>query len=205
MIVTGTEAVTKTKYKVYIDGQFAFVLYKGELSRYQVQEGREITKETCDRIRGEVLVKRAKLRAMHLLNAMGRTESQLREKLTQGGYPEDVVDEALSYVKSFGYVDDVNYARSFTDSRKDKKSRREIEMLLKGKGISGEDIEKAMEECYGEDTAMQAVRKLMKKRRYIPGESSYEEKQRFMAYVMRKGFSYDDVCRALEEDSEDGA
>ena len=205
MIVTRTEAVTKVKYKVYIDGQFAFVLYKGELSRYQVQEGREITKETCDRIRGEVLVKRAKLRAMHLLNAMGRTESQLREKLTQGGYPEDVVDEALSYVKSFGYVDDVNYARSFTDSRKDKKSRREIEMLLKGKGISGEDIEKAMEECYGEDTAMQAVRKLMKKRRYIPGESSYEEKQRFMAYVMRKGFSYDDVCRALEEDSEDGA
>ena len=205
MIVTGTEAVTKTKYKVYIDGQFAFVLYKGELSRYQVQEGREITKETCDRIRGEVLVKRAKLRAMHLLNAMGRTESQLREKLTQGGYPEDVVDEALSYVKSFGYVDDVNYARSFTDSRKDKKSRREIEMLLKGKGISGEDIEKAMEECYGEDTAMQAVRKLMKKRRYIPGESSYEEKQRIMANVMRKGFSYDDVCRALEEDSEDGA
>lgn len=205
MIVTGTEAVTKTKYKVYIDGQFAFVLYKGELSRYQVQEGREITKETCDRIRGEVLVKRAKLRAMHLLNAMGRTESQLREKLTQGGYPEDVVDEALSYVKSFGYVDDVNYARSFTDSRKDKKSRREIEMLLKGKGISEEDIEKAMEECYGQDTAMQAVRKLMKKRRYIPGESSYEEKQRFMAYVMRKGFSYDDVCRALEEDSEDGA
>ena len=170
MIVTGTEAVTKTKYKVYIDGQFAFVLYKGELSRYQVQEGREITKETCDRIRGEVLVKRAKLRAMHLLNAMGRTESQLREKLTQGGYPEDVVDEALSYVKSFGYVDDVNYARSFTDSRKDKKSRREIEMLLKGKGISGEDIEKAMEECYGEDTAMQAVRKLMKKRRYIPAD-----------------------------------
>lgn len=201
MIVTRTEAVTKTKYKVYIDGQPAFILYKGELSRYQVREGQEITQETFIRIREEVLVKRAKLRAMHLLNAMGRTELQLREKLVQGGYPEDVVDEALSYVKSFGYIDDVNYARSFTDSRKDKKSRREIEMLLKGKGISGADIEKAMEECYGEDTAVQAVRRLMKKRHYIPGESSYEEKQKFMAYVMRKGFSYDDVCRAVEEDN----
>lgn len=200
MIVTKTEAVTKTRYKVYIDGQFAFVLYKGELSRYQIREGKEILKETCDKIRGEVLVKRAKLRAMHLLNDMGRTEKQLLEKLKQGGYPDDVAEEAIFYVKSFGYVDDVNYARSFIDIRKDKKSRREMEMLLKGKGISEEDIERAMEECYGEDTASEAVRKLMKKRHYIPEESSYEEKQRFMAYVMRKGFSYDDVCRASENE-----
>ena len=41
MTVTKTEAVTKTRYKVYIDGQFAFVLYKGELSRYHVKEGAE--------------------------------------------------------------------------------------------------------------------------------------------------------------------
>lgn len=198
MIVTRTEAVTKTKYKVYIDGQFAFVLYKGELSRYHVIEGQGLPEEAYERIRGEVLTKRAKLRAMHLLNAMGRTESQLTEKLKQGGYPEDIVKEALAYVKSFGYVNDINYARNFIDNRKDKKSRKEIVILLKGKGVSDEDIERAMEECYGKDTAVLAIEKLMRKRRYAPGEASYEEKQKFMAYLMRKGFSYDDVCRALE-------
>ena len=41
MTVTKIEAVTKTRYKVYVDEQFAFVLYKGELSRYQVTEGSE--------------------------------------------------------------------------------------------------------------------------------------------------------------------
>lgn len=198
MIVTRTEAVTKTKYKVYIDGQFAFVLYKGELSRYHVIEGQGLPEEAYEKIRDEVLTKRAKLRAMHLLNAMGRTESQLTEKLKQGGYPEDIVKEALAYVKSFGYVNDINYARNFIDNRKDKKSRKEIVILLKGKGVSDEDIERAMEECYGKDTAVLAIEKLMRKRRYAPGEASYEEKQKFMAYLMRKGFSYDDVCRALE-------
>ena len=121
MIVTKTEAVAKTRYRVYIDGQFAFVLYKSELSRYQVREGQELGEGIYEKIRAEVLVKRAKIRAMHLLNAMGRTEAQLRMKLGQGGYPEDVVDEALSYVKSFGYVDDLNYARSFIAGRKEKK------------------------------------------------------------------------------------
>ncbi len=198
MVVTRTEAVTKTKYKVYIDGQFAFVLYKGELSRYHVIEGQKLSEEAYEKIRGEILTKRAKLRAMHLLNAMGRTESQLTEKLKQGGYPEDIVKEALAYVKSFGYVDDINYARNFIDHRKDKKSRKEIVMLLRGKGVSDEDIERAMEECYEKETAVLAIEKLMRKRRYVPGEASYEGKQKFMAYLMRKGFSYDDVCRALE-------
>lgn len=198
MVVTRTETVTKTKYKVYIDGQFAFVLYKGELSRYHVIEGQKLSEEAYEKIRGEILTKRAKLRAMHLLNAMGRTESQLTEKLKQGGYPEDIVKEALAYVKSFGYVDDINYARNFIDHRKDKKSRKEIVMLLRGKGVSDEDIERAMEECYEKETAVLAIEKLMRKRRYVPGEASYEGKQKFMAYLMRKGFSYDDVCRALE-------
>lgn len=198
MIVTKTEAVTKTKYKVYIDGQFAFVLYKGELSRYRIGEGEELPVQTYEEICEEVLAKRAKLRAMHLLNVMGRTELQLREKLEQGGYPERVIEEALSYVKSFGYVDDENYAKNFADSRKDRKSRKEIEMLLKRKGISAEIIDSALRECYEEDTSVSAIRKLMRKRHYLPGEASYEEKQKMTAYFMRKGFSYDDICRAFE-------
>ncbi len=197
MTVTKTEAVTKTRYKVYIDGQFAFVLYKGELSRYHVKEGAELSEGTYEKIRGEVLVKRAKLRAMHLLNAMGRTEAQLREKLKQGGYPEDIIDEAVAYVKSFGYVDDLNYARNFIEGRKEKKSKREIQMLLKGKGISDGDVERAMEECYAKEDSLQAIQKLMEKRHYVPEEASYEERQKLMAYLMRKGFSYDDVCSVV--------
>lgn len=199
MIVTKIEAVTKTKYKVYIDGQSAFVLYRGELSRYHIAENQELSEVSYDKICGEVLVKRAKLRAMHLLNAMGRTESQLREKLKQGGYPESVIEQALIYVKSFGYIDDVNYARSFIAGRKNKKSRKEMGMLLQGKGISKEDIEQALEECYGTEDAVSAIKRLMEKKRYSPGKASYQEKQKTMAYLMRKGFSYDDICRAEEE------
>ena len=29
------KSVSKTKFKVYLDGQFAFILYKGELFRYR--------------------------------------------------------------------------------------------------------------------------------------------------------------------------
>ena len=37
------------------------------------------------------------------------TERQLRDKLRQGEYPQDVIEEAVAYVKSYGYVDDRKY------------------------------------------------------------------------------------------------
>ena len=100
MTVTKIEPLSKTRYKVYLDGQFAFTLYKGELSRYHIAEESVIEDDIYDSLR-LIVIKRAKLRAMHLLSDMGRTESQLRTKLKQGGYAEDAVEAAIRYVKSF--------------------------------------------------------------------------------------------------------
>ena len=60
MLVTSLESVTKTKFKVYLDEQFAFVLYKGELSRYKIREGCELSQELIDCIKQEVLFKNKK-------------------------------------------------------------------------------------------------------------------------------------------------
>lgn len=198
MIVTKIEAVTKAKYKVYIEEQFAFVLYKGELSRYHIREGHTISSEIYREIREEVLLKRAKLRALHLLNDMGRTESQLRTKLKQGGYPEDIVEEAMDYVKSFGYINDLNYAVNFIDSRKDKKSKKELQMQLMNKGVSQEIIGQAFEETYEKEDSREAIRKLLVKRRYNPETATDAERQKMMAYLVRKGFSYDDVRQIIQ-------
>ena len=102
MVVTKVEMLTKIKYKVYLDEEFAFVLYKGELSHYRIVEGTLLEEDTVQEILQKVICKRAKLRAMHLLEDMDRSESALREKLRQGLYPPEAVEAAISYVKSCG-------------------------------------------------------------------------------------------------------
>ena len=42
MLVTQVTEVTKSRSKVYIDQEFAFVLYKGELRLYEIEEGKEL-------------------------------------------------------------------------------------------------------------------------------------------------------------------
>lgn len=198
MLVTKIEAVTKTKYKVFLDEQFAFVLYKGELSRYHIKEEAEITPEVYAKIREEVVLKRAKLRVMHLLQDMDRSEEQLRLKLKQSLYTEDIIEATLQYVKSFGYIDDSNYARRFVESRQKTKSKKEIYAALCQKGIDKYTIQEALELCYKEVDEKAAIQKLIEKKHVEIDNMSDKEKKKICEYLMRKGFRYDDICRVIQ-------
>ena len=198
MLVTRIESVTKTKFKVYIEEQFAFVLYKGELSRYKIVEGVWLSQETIDCIKTEVLLKRAKLRALHLLNAMDRTEEQLRIKLKQNLYPEDVIEKAIQYVKAFGYVEDQGYAQRFIKNRQNAKSKKELYIALMQKGVAREEIEAAMEACYEEADETEAIRRILEKKRFSPEESTDVEKKKIFDYLLRKGFRSDDIRQVIQ-------
>lgn len=202
MLVTKVESVTKTKYRVELDQQFAFVLYKGELAKFGIREMEEIPEEQYEKIRTEVILKRAKLRAMHLLTDMARTESGLREKLKQGMYPDDLIDAAIDYVKSFGYLDDDRYAEQFVESRKGSKSKQEIRALLLQKGIRKEKIDRALEKCWQEEDSAEAIRALIRKKRVDLSQASEQEIQRLYAFFGRKGFRFEDVRQVIQNYNE---
>ena len=168
MQVTEIRAVTKTRFKVYLDGQFAFVLYKGELFRYHLTEGSSISESEYQDIHENIVFKRAKKKALKLLSDMDRTEEQLRSKLAAGEYPEDIIDRTIEYVKSFGYINDREYIRRFIESKKNTKSRKEIFMLLLSKGLPATMIEDALNECQTEENAENAIREILRKKRFSP-------------------------------------
>lgn len=198
MIVTKIEPVTKTKFKVYVEEQFAFVLYKSELSRYRIVADGELTEDAFQKIKKEVVLKRAKLRALHLLNDMDRTEAQLRTKLKQGLYTEDIIEQTIEYVKSFGYIGDASYARRYIQSKQRNKSKKEIYAELCKKGISKDEIDSAMEECYEEQREEETIRTLLRKKNYNPEQATDVEKQKIYGYLARKGFTYEQIRQVIQ-------
>ena len=204
MVVTEIQELSKTRSKIVLDQEFTFVLYKGELRQYRVQLGAELSEEDYREIMTEVLPKRAKLRAMNLLKSRSYTTAQLRMKLQQGGYPEEVIREALEYVSSFHYTDDLRYAVDFITDNDRRKSRFRIEQDLRTKGISAEIMEQAWQQWQGnggsqDESAMIEV--LLKKRNYDPENADRKELQKTYAFLMRKGFSGESISKALKKDS----
>ena len=174
MRVTQIEPLSQSRSKVYIEQEPAFVLYRGELRTYHVREGGEIAADDYRIIMEEVLPKRAKLRAMNLLKSRDYTTSQLRNKLKDGFYPEQVIEEAMAYVAACHYTDDFRYAVSFISCHESNRSRRRIEQDLLRRGIDRNTIEKAWaswEEEGGAQDEQEMIRQLLEKKHYFSGNS----------------------------------
>ncbi len=200
MIITQITGVNKSRYRVYLDGQFAFIVYKGELGRFRLAEGKEIEEESYHCIMEEILPKRAKLRCMNLLQSRDYTEKQLEEKLRQGEYPAQCIDEAVSYVKSYGYINDRNYAKTYIEYHIEDRSKTRIETDLLRKGISKELIREVFEELKEsgiEQNETDMIYALLQKKGYQTGNATVDERQKMYGFLYRKGFSADAIAKAL--------
>ena len=147
------------------------------------------------------MLKRAKLRCMHLLEKRDYTEKELRQKLENGKteYTEEQIDGAIAYVKSFHYVDDGRYACKYIEAMQSRKSRRQIEQELYQKGVDRELIQEAFEET-GEVSEEEQIASWMEKRNFHPEEADLKEKQRMYAFLARKGFRAENIQRAMKSE-----
>ena len=149
----------------------------------------------------EDMQKQAKKKALRLLECMDRTEAQLRLKLKQSGYTEEIVEEAVSYVKSFGYIDDVRYAERFVESRKSAKSKQEIYAALLQRGLTKDAIEHAMEICYAEYSEMQTIQCIIRKKNISIETCDDAGKRKIYNYFARKGFRNEDIRQVIQVSS----
>lgn len=140
--------------------------------------------------------RRAKHRALHILERSDRTEQELRSRLEKN-YVEEAVEEAIAYVKEYHYIDDKRYAVNYLSSRGRVKSRRQVEQeLLYKKGISREVLEEARLEAEPQDEREQ-IRRWMEKKRIQPETADRDELRKFYLFLMRRGFRSEDILSEI--------
>ena len=197
IIVKEIEAVGKGRYRVQFDTGVTCLLYRKEMSSFSIEKGKKITAQQYQELLEEVVGKRAKKRALHLLEQMDRTEKQLRDKLLANEYPQSCIDGAIAYVKGFHYLDDSRYASNYVRFSQEKMSRVQMKQKLMQKGIASSVIADAIEEAYVADE-MEQIMALLRKRKFVPEEADEKEFQRTYQYVMRRGFKSSDILKAMK-------
>lgn len=204
MTVTDIKDFKKGRYEIYLNDEFAFVLYKSELKTYNIKINQSISDDAIRDIHENVLTKRAKKRAMNLLLKGDMTEAKLREKLSDGKYSREVIDEAIAYVKGYHYIDDRRYAMSFITVKSASDSKNTIRRKLIERGISKDIIDSCIEEYYVEDELNAGVERELIKKHILKkckdlSSLEYSEKQKIIASAMRKGFSFYDIEAVFSE------
>jgi regulatory protein len=84
--------------------------------------------------------------AARFLEARPRSETEVRRRLRDAGYREDLVEGAIARLLDLGMLDDVAFARAWVESRDRARPRgaRALRDELRRKGVPGEAIEAAL-------------------------------------------------------------
>ena len=190
MIVTSIEQHTKTKVKVCLDNRTDFQLYKREIDKYGITEGEELS--NYDEILSEVLIPRAKKRAMHLLEKMDRTKADIRSKLRRNGYPDEAINAAIEYIESYNYLNDERYAYMYVRNYCNSRSRNRIMQDLYRKGVDKDTINDAIESEYTVDEE-DLIRMYIIKRGYDVDNASMKDRDKMFRFLISKGFPLDEI------------
>ena len=113
------------------------------------------------------------------------------------GVSQALVDRVYKRLVEKAYIDDEKFTRYWVENRNQTKgmSRRKLEAELRAKGVANDIIERNLRDSLRNDTdELQKI--IAKKRRRYPDE------QKFMQYLARQGFSFDDIKTALREDAD---
>jgi regulatory protein len=194
MIVTSIEQHTKTKVKVCLDNRTDFQLYKREIDKYGINEGEELS--NYDEILSEVLIPRAKKRAMHLLEKMDRTKADIRSKLRRNGYPDEAINAAIEYIESYNYLNDERYAYMYVRNYCNSRSRNRIMQDLYRKGVDKDTINDAIESEYTVDEE-ELINMYIIKRGYDSDNASMKDRDKMFRFLISKGFPLDEIQRLI--------
>ena len=145
--------------------------------------------------------KRAAKKAMKLLEHMDRTEKGLSDRLRQAGFSAEAVEDAMNYVRSYGYLNDDRYAENYISFRMGTKSRQKILSELQMKGVDRQTALEAWEEMEElmEPDERAVLRKTIEKKYASDTELDEGQMRRLYGYLARRAFRYEDISHTLEE------
>ena len=138
------------------------------------------------------LSQRAYSAALRFLSYRPRSEAELRSRLRRRFSPA-VVDQVVKILKEHDIVDDIRFARAWTESRDSFKPRSALAVKreLRAKGVSSGIAEDAVKGIDDDDNAYRAG---LSQARKLEGAGLDTFRRRLWGYLKRRGFG-DSVSR----------
>ena len=203
------------RVNVSIDGKYRFSLDISQVVSLGVKNGQEIDEERLAELERESEFGKLYTRTLEYCLMRPHSAREVRDYLykktmarkyktkkgevkQREGVSSSVADRVFDRLVERGYIDDSSFAQYWVENRNQAKgiSRRKLVNELRTKGVDTKIIEQAL--MASERNEQEELAKIITKKR-----ARYPDNQKFMIYLVRQGFSYDDIKTALSSDQEE--
>ena len=201
----------KDRVNVSVNGKYRLSLDVFQLVDLGIKIGKEYTEEELVALEEESQFGKLYMRALEYCLMRPHSQRELKDYLyrktrdtrTKEGNIRKGVSVALTKrvfnrLQTKGYIDDEKFAAYWIENRNLRKgsSKRKLSAELSAKGVERTIIERLLSETERDDKT--ELQKIIDKKR-----SRYDDEQKFMSYLARQGFSYDDIKSALQNNDDE--
>jgi len=213
MKVTGLSSQQKdpNRINILIDGKFRFSLDISQVTDLGIRVGKEFTEEELDEFEVESQFGKLYARALEYCIMRPHSAREIRDYLyrktratrvrnkrtgeikERPGVSVELTTRVFERLLDKGHIDDIKFTHWWVENRNQRKgmSRRKLQSELSAKGVASGIIEEAIASTERSDS--NELAKIVSKKR-----AKYPDNQKFMQYLARQGFSYDDIKSALD-------
>ena len=162
--------------------------------------------DNIERFYDEISYEASLEKGIFLISLKDRTKKELQLKLEEKYQNKAAVLRATEKLEELGYLNDLNYAMSYIESKTYGKNR--VSYNLFQKGVRKDIVEKAylaLDEEKEENVEDVKLEKLIEKKgkkvniNSERDEKKIKEEQKLIQYLARQGFSLDKIFKKLKE------
>jgi regulatory protein len=182
------------RYSVYVDGAYAFSLSESGLLEQRLASGQELTGAEFASLKKAAGLDKAYGNALRYVAMRPRSEWELRDYFRRKAIDDEAATQIIDRLRGIGLLDDTAFATAWLRNRRLLKSvsQRRLRQELQQKHVSTEIIDQVLADDETDDR--HALYELAQKKR-----ARYPDRQKFMQYLARQGFRFDDIKLVLDE------
>lgn len=192
--ITSIEVQKKNKDRVnvFVDYEFAFACNMELIYKEGISKGSIIDEERIKEIVYKEEKLKAKSTALKILERTLKTESEIREKLTERGYDENITEETIEFLKSYNFINDENYVKLFVKEKLKSKGKNKIKFDLQQKGVDSHLISEAFLEISDDVEHLKAKELCIKKYNILKKSTDDERKikEKLFRYLVSRGYDF---------------
>ena len=204
MELTAAEPRRKGLVQLYLDGEEAVKLDREVFLRAGLRPGDQISDEELHQLILDSDARRAKEKALYLLEHRNHSKRELTEKIARTAASWEAAEAAAGQMEELGLVDDQAYAR---DRAREMFLRKRwgplrVKQELRRKGIDGELIVELLEEYRQRDEGglvAENVRAVLETK-YSGWREDEKQRRRAFAALQRRGYSYEEIREGMAWD-----
>jgi regulatory protein len=183
------------RYSIFIDGDYALSLSANDLLDTGIHQDQELSDQQIEQLKRQSDEGKAYDKAINYLSFRRRSRNEIEKYLLSKGYEEPAVSSTIERLEQQKLIDDAQFADSWVRDRQNlrPRSRRQLAMELRAKGLDDEVITGRLEEL-GEEGELEAIRAVISKK------AARLSSERLTQYLLQRGYKYDLVKKALSED-----